>query len=135
MSCFAEGYKDMPSLFGMYRSDGFGDGSAAIGASADAQRAATQARDAEQRVKALEESLAKALLICESLWEIVRDRVGVNDEVLYAKLREIDLRDGVLDGKNQSKPTECPNCQRRLSNRHARCLYCGYTFEKSTFEL
>ncbi|MDP1564018.1 MAG: hypothetical protein Q8M16_21765 [Pirellulaceae bacterium] len=125
----------MPSLFGMYGYDRFGGRSADIGAAADAQRAASQARDAEQRVKALEESVAKTLLICESLWEIVRDRAGIGDETLFEKLREIDLRDGVLDGKNQAKPTECPSCKRRLSNRHARCLYCGYAFEKSTFEL
>lgn len=125
----------MPSLFGMYRYNGIGEGSSAIGAAADAQRAATQARDAEQRVKALEHSLAKTMLICESLWEILRDRVGVSDEILFEKIREVDLRDGVLDGKNQTKPTECPSCDRRLSNRHARCLYCGYAFEKSTFEL
>lgn len=125
----------MPSLFGMYGYDGIGEPSGAIGASADAQRAATQAREAEQRVKALEESLAKTLLICETLWEILRERSGLADEDLYQKLREIDLRDGILDGKNQAKPTECPSCQRRLSNRHARCLYCGHTFEKSTFAL
>ncbi|MBL8889019.1 MAG: hypothetical protein JNL67_03515 [Planctomycetaceae bacterium] len=125
----------MPGLFGMYGSDGIGERSAAIGAAADAQRAASQARDAEQRVKALEESLAKTLLICESLLEILRERSGLTEDDLYQKLREIDLRDGVLDEKNQTKPTECPSCQRRLSNRHARCLYCGHTFEKSTFAL
>jgi hypothetical protein len=125
----------MPSLFGMYGYEGFGGRNAEIGAAADAQRASTQARDAEQRVKALEESLAKTLLICEAMWEILRDHSGIDNEMLFEKLREIDLRDGVLDGKNQSKPTECPSCQRRLSNRHARCLYCGHTFAKSTFEL
>lgn len=69
------------------------------------------------------------------VWEIVRDRAGIGDETLFEKLREIDLRDGALHGKNQAKSTECPSCKRRLSNRHAKCLYCGYTFEKSTFEL
>jgi hypothetical protein len=119
----------------MYGYDGVGERSAAIGAAADAQRAASQARDAEQRVKALEESLAKTMLICESLWEILRERAGVTDETLFEKIREVDLRDGVLDGKNQFKPTECPSCARRLSARHARCLYCGHRFEKSTFSL
>ncbi len=121
----------MPNFYRLY---GLESASAA-GASADAQRASTTAHNAELRVRALEESLAKTLMICEALWELVRDKGGLTDADLFAKIQEVDLRDGVLDGKNQVKAFPCPQCQRTVSTRHARCLYCGHTFSKSTFDL
>ncbi len=122
----------MSRLFGY---SGFATSSVAAAASADAQRASSKAGQAEIRVRELEESLGKTMLICESLWELLRDKTGLTQDDLYAKLQEVDLRDGLLDGKNKSRTQVCCKCHRATSQRHARCMYCGEPFEKTAFQL
>lgn len=86
-------------------------------------------------VQRLEMNAAKALMICEALWELLREKTNLTEEDLYKKLYEIDMRDGVLDGQNQPKVRECPKCHRRVSGRHAACLYCGQMIDESVFRL
>ncbi len=100
-----------------------------------AARAESIARNTQQKFKVLEANLAKSLLICESLWELLRDEHGWTDQQLYKKLEEVDLRDGVADGKNQRKAVVCPDCGRTVSPRHAVCLYCGRVIDTSPFTL
>ena len=101
----------------------------------DAARAKGEAQAASQRVKILEANLAKALMICETLWELLRDEHGWNDAALHKKLHEVDMRDGVLDGKNQRKAVECPDCGHTVSSRHPACIYCGRVIDTSVFNL
>jgi ribosomal protein S27AE len=45
------------------------------------------------------------------------------------------LADGVEDGKITRMIQQCPRCQRVMSPRHKRCLYCGYAeLQQSAFE-
>lgn len=46
---------------------------------------------------------------------------------LIAKVKVIDLRDGVQDGKLSSAVTICPRCSRRYNSKTNRCLYCGFS--------
>lgn len=62
-----------------------------------------------------------------ALWELLQQKAHVPEAEFMAKVQEIDLRDGKLDGKAGAAPARsCPSCQRMLSQRHRRCLYCGY---------
>lgn len=98
-------------------------------------RASSQAEHAERSVKVLENDLAKTLLICEALWELLSQRTGLTIKDLHSKLYEIDMRDGELDGKNQRKAVECPGCGRKVSSHHAACLYCGHVVDDSVFRM
>jgi len=89
----------------------------------------------QSQVTMLENNLAKALMINEALWEILRDRLNLTEDDLNSKLYDIDMRDGKLDGKNQSPATKCPQCQRTVSSRHAACLYCGHIMDQSVFHM
>ena len=86
-------------------------------------------------IRFLRANLEKTLMICEALWELLRERGKMTDEHLHEKLYEIDMRDGVLDGKNQRAISQCPNCKRNVSPRHATCLYCGHVIDDSIFSL
>ena len=44
---------------------------------------------------------------------------------LIAKIKEIDLRDGKLDGKPGVSPQECPGCGKPNGPHRKACLYCG----------
>ncbi len=93
------------------------------------------AQRAERQVRLLEANLAKTMMICEALWEILADEHGWTIEHLHKKLYEVDMRDGVLDGKNQRSIVKCPNCGRTVSGRHPACLYCGQIIDNSVFTI
>lgn len=86
-------------------------------------------------VRRLEMNLGKTLMICEALWELLRDKTKLTQDDLYKKLYEIDMRDGTLDGQNQVRVRDCPSCRRPVSGRHGHCLYCGHVLDESVFRM
>ena len=101
----------------------------------DSAAAKSKASQAAERVRILEANLAKVLMINEALWEILREKLGLTDEDLNSKLYEIDMRDGVLDSKNQRSVSKCPSCHRKVSPRHPACIYCGQIINASVFQI
>lgn len=73
----------------------------------------------------LEAKIDGLALICQALVEILRDRGGVTEEDIEAKVHEIDMRDGRLDGKLAGAATECPQCHRPAHTRQRICMYCS----------
>ncbi|MEM7201234.1 MAG: hypothetical protein AAF628_13260 [Planctomycetota bacterium] len=92
---------------------------------ATADSAVERAADAKASAEALQSTLDRVLLINRALWEIVRDQHGLNDEQLRDKVSEIDMRDGVMDGRLRQEARRCPGCDRVMNRRHRHCLYCG----------
>jgi len=82
------------------------------------------ARKAVDGVSDVRESLDRLALICQSMWELLSERTELSEDDLLAKVREVDLRDGTLDGKAPSSPKECPGCKRLNNARREACLYC-----------
>jgi len=86
--------------------------------------------DQGERLRDLEHQIARLNLLNQALWELLRARLGLADADLERLIREVDLRDGVADGKMTVTPLECPRCGRISSSKHWKCLYCGQLFEK-----
>lgn len=87
------------------------------------------------RIDELERSNESLTLACTALWEIMRDRVDISDADLEAKMGEIDLRDGVRDGRATSRatgPMKCPECGRPNRRGRTTCIYCGRTLEAAS---
>ncbi len=93
--------------------------------SAEASAAGRKAAAAKRAVSDMEEQLDRVSLVCASLWELMRERLEISDDELLAKMREIDLRDGVADGKLRLAPATCAACARISHPRHRQCVYCG----------
>lgn len=123
----------MIGMFGMAAAAQVADKIGALGT--QAARAESKVGFLEREAKILQANLAKALMISEALWEIMKDKHGLGDEELRKKVYEVDMRDGTLDGKNQRKAVECPNCRHMVSARHPACLYCGEVIDNSVFSL
>ena len=94
--------------------------------------ASGKAANVVDRTKRLEDEVddlkrkADALTIaCQSLWEILRSRLTLDEQMMLAKMHEIDLRDGKLDGKIATKKITCRNCSRPNNTKRHCCLYCG----------
>ncbi|MBL7685858.1 MAG: hypothetical protein JNK65_07500 [Deltaproteobacteria bacterium] len=100
----------------------------------DAESARQNASQANRRVLELEERLERALLACETLWCLVSDKLEISPEEFIQKMNEIDLKDGVLDGKLKMKaPIECQKCHRTVSAKRMKCIYCGETLPQTPF--
>ncbi len=82
------------------------------------------------RMKELEHQVGRLTLLNQAMWELVRDRAKLTDADMEAKIREVDLRDGVEDGAITNTAMQCPSCGRVSGSRHYKCLYCGLEFEK-----
>lgn len=82
------------------------------------------------QLRDLEHEVQRLKLLNQALWELVREKAGWRDADLEQKAQEIDLRDGVEDGRISHAPLRCPRCGRISSSKHWKCLYCGLEFEK-----
>ncbi|MEM6469082.1 MAG: hypothetical protein AAF802_05890 [Planctomycetota bacterium] len=109
----------MPMFWELYQQSQIHDAQEA------ANRAVSKSNDFKIEISRLENKIESLALTCQALWEIVRDEAGLSDEQLRDKVSEIDLRDGVADGKMGSNATMCGKCGRPMSRRRLSCLYCG----------
>jgi hypothetical protein len=100
------------------------------GASSSTNRIAHETRT---EVRDLKFQMERLILLNQALWELLRTRLNLTDADLEAMIHEVDMRDGVVDGKITSQPVRCPTCGRVSNSRHAKCMYCGQLFEKPLF--
>ena len=96
---------------------------------AHAKGATARVRRETERLSATVERLRLAMA---AMWELTRERHGLSDRELLDRIREIDLRDGVLDGRMKATPRECPGCQRVNKASRQACLYCGAPLTPTT---
>ena len=99
-------------------------------AKTDAIEAKVQAAQYSDRVRSLEEQMNHMALACQAMWELLRDRVGITEEELHAKIDEVDLRDGAKDGRIKPVLTKCPKCGKPSSSKNSACMYCGAAIPK-----
>jgi len=94
-------------------------------ASARADVASSKAGDLKSDLKQLERRTDRLAMTTMAIWALLGEKLGITDEELEAKITEIDLSDGKLDGKVRVEIRTCPTCSRTLSKRHSKCMYCG----------
>lgn len=85
-------------------------------------------------IRRLEARVDRLALINTALWEITMKRLNISQDELEAKVTEVDVRDGLLDGRIRpdNQPLRCAACDRTLMQRHRTCLYCGQAHAPST---
>ncbi len=100
--------------------------------SATASRAASLARDAAvaagthhtNRIEDANERIDELAIIIRALWALMEEQ-GITAEQLTAKIEEIDLQDGVADGRATQLPVDCPSCGSKVPPERTTCQYCG----------
>lgn len=98
-----------------------------------AREARAEAVTYQSNIKELQHQVERLSLMNQALWELIRERAGLTDADLETKAREVDLRDGLADGKLSTIAVKCPSCLRVCNSKHHKCLYCGQLFEKPLF--
>lgn len=87
----------------------------------------SEAREEASKFQArLERKINMLTLINRGLWEMLEERLDVSMDELVQKVQEIDLRDGVADGRLNRKADDCPKCDAKINRDFNRCLFCGY---------
>ena len=67
------------------------------------------------------------------MWEILSKIHGVSEIDLLNKMSEIDMRDGVMDGKLEYKAaTTCHDCGKPIKKVRSSCYWCGANLIRST---
>lgn len=79
----------------------------------------------------LEHRVEKLSLICRALWEFINQQHGLTEEDLLKRVKEIDARDGSVDGHIEAKVFPCKKCGHNVNSRHPACVYCGYRDPKA----
>lgn len=101
------------------------------GQQAGAEKLAAVSQKGE--LQELRDQVARLTLLSQAMWEIIRDRLQLSDADLEKIAQQVDLRDGVQDGRMSEHPLQCPRCKRVSNSRHKKCLYCGLLFEGDAF--
>ncbi|MGV3629316.1 MAG: hypothetical protein ACO1PN_16685 [Betaproteobacteria bacterium] len=93
----------------------------------DAESTAARLHSESLRLEAKIDALA---LVCQALWEIVREKTDLTENDIEQKMTEIDLRDGREDGRIAGVMKKCPACNRPSHSSQSICIYCGASLEE-----
>ena len=95
-------------------------------ATSTSERALTHVENIEDRMFRMERSIDQLKLVNVAITEMLVHRLGVAESEIINKIKEVDLRDGIQDGKFSSGVPLCPRCHRRYNSKLHKCQYCGY---------
>jgi len=99
-----------------------------------AREAQFDAMQLQSKVRMLEQQCERLTLAAMAMGtSILRDRLSVTEYEIEARITEIDLRDGRLDGQFRAKPELCPKCRQTNAASRRHCLYCGAALTSSSF--
>ena len=104
-------------------------------AQVDAQHARDVARESAMSSDKTRKNTERLYLVVQAMWELLKDKAGLTDADLDAKVQEIDMRDGRLDGQDstQTDPLTCRQCGRTILSGQAQCSWCGTQVEGGPF--
>jgi hypothetical protein len=95
-------------------------------AQTEARNSEARARDLSREVELLKQSVEKLALVNAAMWSLLQEKAHLKDEDLVNRMQQIDMMDGVADGRiSPPRAQICAKCQRTLSRTHERCMYCG----------
>ena len=80
---------------------------------------------ARESVADLQARVDTLVMVNMAMWSLLRDKTGLTEDDLMERVREVDLADGVEDGKVTKNVVKCVSCERVMARRHSKCLYCG----------
>ena len=76
----------------------------------------------------LDEKLERLSLVTHAMWELLQAK-GYSEAELKQKMIELDMRDGVRDGKVSRSELSCRSCGKPLRDRRSNCYWCGAPVE------
>jgi hypothetical protein len=99
--------------------------SASVTADNAADKANRTSEKLHHEIRRLDSKIEGLALVCEALWELLREHSNLTDADVRTKMHEIDIRDGRADGRMTGQPYDCPTCNRPVHTTHSRCIWCN----------
>ena len=72
----------------------------------------------------LNERVDRLILVLDAMWSLLEDS-GYTDAQLVDRIEQIDLMDGVDDGRRKADAAICTNCEAMVSAGRPSCQFCG----------
>ena len=89
-----------------------------------ASTAANQSGSGVKDLLDLHDRVDRLILVVDGMWSLLED-AGYTDEQLREKIQEIDLADGIEDGKRTKLVAQCSACDAKVAPGLASCQFCG----------
>lgn len=101
----------------------------------EAQNARDVAHESSMSSEKARKNTERLYLVVQAMWELLSKKAGLTEADLEEKIREIDLRDGRLDGQDstQTMPQICRECGRTILSGQTTCSWCGAEQNVSPF--
>jgi len=77
------------------------------------------------RADSTEDDILRLVMITQAMFELLHERLGITQDDLLTRIREIDARDGAVDGRLTAAPRDCPACQAKVPADRDTCQFCG----------
>ncbi|MCY7361367.1 MAG: hypothetical protein LH629_04755 [Ignavibacteria bacterium] len=100
-------------------------------AQAKAQSASDKVNSVNDRINQLEKQIDLLYLVNQAYVELFSEKLNISETNILEKIEEIDLRDGLKDGKIGNYGVKCEKCNRSYNKKLNKCLYCGYINESN----
>jgi hypothetical protein len=98
---------------------------AIAGAAKAASSAQSKASSLQEEIQVIHKRIDRLKLVCNAMWEMIRDNTSITEDDVLAKVKEIDARDGLVDGRHSPSASNCRNCGRTVQKGQEKCQYCG----------
>ena len=85
-------------------------------------------------IQDIEQRLARLELICEAMWDMLRDELKLSEAELQARIAELDMSDGKANGRVDKGVLHCPQCRKANARRHEYCIWCGAALRRRPFD-
>ena len=120
----------------MFHGAHWNSGIAEIGNASKIASVASDADRLRRQIADLEATVERQALACQALWELLQEHLPLGEKDLLTRMEQVDLRDGVADGRMTKQVSTCGTCNRAVHSKRKRCLYCGAEVggPKSAFE-
>lgn len=83
-----------------------------------------EAMNTNLRMIGVDERIDRLTLLVEAMWSMMREH-GYTDAELAARLMELDLTDGTMDGRRTAHPATCESCGSKVAPGLPACQFCG----------
>jgi hypothetical protein len=98
-----------------------------FGARASGQVPNAHLERVSSQADSLEDLVYRLLLANEAMWTLCAERLGLTQDDLLTRMRELDASDGRIDGRHTQDPAarRCPSCNAVVPNEMTACQFCG----------
>jgi hypothetical protein len=84
-------------------------------------------RASQEESRTLREDIARYKLITQAMWTLLKERFDMDDDALRALMERVDEENRLAD----ANPDLCPTCDRPVSPKTMKCIYCGLQLERT----